>query len=265
MANDWSRVSGKKVREACRRGEFTRPTAGVALGYVQANLVILREPVAGDFERFCNLNRAPCPLLEKTAPGQYEPCATAPGADLRTDLPRYRVLREGLCTARPTSIVKEWDEAEGDGKGRLVAFLIGCSFTFETALLSAGLPVRHIEQGCNVPMYKTSISCATAGVFGGPLVVSMRPMKPEQARQAAEITAKLPQAHGAPVHVGNPQAIGIHDLGRPDYGDAVPLHPAEIPVFWACGVTPLEALMQAKLDLAITHEPGHMFITDLRE
>lgn len=273
---DLRRADPSRIREWCRHGRFDRPTSGVALGFAQANLVVVRESVAADFEQFCRRNPRPCPLLEITAPGQFEPKKTAPAADLRTDLPRYRVYRSGVCADRPNSVIDVWDEAARqsrdsggiaarDGRGRFVAFLIGCSFTFESALLRAGLPVRHIEQSCNVPMYRTNIETTPAGVFQGPLVVSMRPMSPEQADRAAEITGTTPEAHGPPVHVGEPRAIGITDLSRPDYGDPVPLRPGEVPVFWACGVTPTEAILRAKLDLAITHEPGHMFITDKRE
>jgi uncharacterized protein YcsI (UPF0317 family) len=182
----------------------------------------------------------------------------APGADVRTDLPRYRVFRKGECVDRPVSIGPYW-------RADLVACLIGCSFTFETALLKAGIPVRHIEERCNVPMYRTNVACTPAGRFSGPLVVSMRPMTPLQAEQAAAITARLPRVHGAPVHVGDARELGIADVGRPDYGDAVTIREGEVPVFWACGVTPMEAILRAGLDLAITHEPGHMLVTDVRD
>ncbi|MDW7709184.1 MAG: putative hydro-lyase [Deferrisomatales bacterium] len=250
--------TGRDVRDACRRGELTGPTAGLAPGYGQANLVVVPQEAAEDFAAFCERNPRPCPLLERTGPGGWEPRRLAPGADLRTDLPRYRVLREGRCTARPTDILSLWRED-------FVAFLLGCSFTFEAALLDAGVPVRHLEEGRNVPMFRTSLACVPAGPFRGPLVVSMRPMPPEQAARAAEITARHPHFHGAPVHVGDPGAIGVADLARPDYGDAVTVRPGEVPVFWACGVTPLEALLGAGLEVAATHEPGHMFVTDLSD
>jgi len=255
---DFARATPAEIRSLCRANRFHAPTTGVALGYVQANLVILRAEDATDFARFCELNPKPCPRLETTAPGEFEPKRTAPGADVRTDLPRYRVYRGGVCVDRPTSIASHWTDD-------CVAFLIGCSFTFESAMLRAGLPVRHIERGCNVPMYRTNIPCAPAGRFAGPLVVSMRPMTREQADEAARVTGEFPKVHGAPIQIGDPGRLGIVDLSQPDYGDAVDIRPGEIPVFWACGVTPMEAIMRAKPDLAITHEPGHMFVTDLRD
>ena len=261
---DEGSIHPREFRLRCRSGVFTGPTAGVCRAYVQANLVVLRESVAAEFEAFCRANPGPCPLLETLPTGSAAPARIASGADLRTDLPRYRVLRFGECVERPTSVESYWDEAAGDGKGAFRAFLIGCSFTFEDALLAAGVPVRHVEQRCNVPMYRTNIACTSAGVFHGSLVVSMRPMTPSQAERAAGITAGLPGAHGPPVHLGDPSAIGVRDLSRPDYGDPVTVRPGEVPVFWACGVTPMEAILRAKLYLAITHDPGHMFVTDLR-
>ncbi len=251
----YARMTGKQIRTMCRAGEFTGPTSGVAMGFAQANLVVLRTDMAGSFTAFCQRNPKPCPVLEITQPGRYEPASLAIGADIRTDLPGYRVYRNGDCVDKPTSIEPYWDDD-------CVAFLIGCSFTFEDALLEAGIGVRHIEQGCNVPMYRTNIACKPSGPFSGPLIVSMRPMTPAQAETAKRVTAAYPSVHGEPVHIGDPGAIGISDLGSPDYGDAVTIRAGEIPVFWACGVTPMEAVMQAKPDLAITHEPGHMFVTD---
>jgi uncharacterized protein YcsI (UPF0317 family) len=263
---DYTQVTGGAIRELCRAGEFTGPTAGVAREYVQANLVILPQAWAADFERFCKLNPKPCPLIEVTESGCFEAKLTAPGSDLRTDLPAYRVYRNGELVDRCALIVRYWpdDSAAIVKSERLVAFLIGCSFTFEQALLDVGIPVRHIEVIRNVPMFRTNRECTPAGAFSGPLVVSMRPMTPEQAEVAARITERMPQAHGAPVHVGDPSALGIRDLNRPDYGDAVTIRSGEVPVFWACGVTPMEAIMRAKPPLAITHEPGHMFVTDLK-
>ncbi|MEK6676290.1 MAG: putative hydro-lyase [Planctomycetota bacterium] len=247
--------TGRDVRDLCRRGVFTGPTAGLAPGYTQANVVILPENIAQFFHDFCRLNPKPCPLLQFTSPGQFEPKALAHAADIRTDVPRYRVFRDGVCVDRPDSIEKYWQNT-------LVTFLLGCSFTFEWALLDAGLPVRHIEEKCNVPMFRTNRLCNPVGPFSGPLVVSMRPMTPVQACRASQLTTAFPKAHGAPVHVGDPAAIGIADLAKPEYGDAVRIHPGELPVFWACGVTPMEAIAKARLPFAITHEPGHMFVTD---
>lgn len=284
-----TRSSGREIRELCRSGRYDRPTAGIALGYTQVNLVILRAEAAKEFEAFCRANPKPCPLLEMTTPGDYEPKRMAPGGDVRTDLPRYRVFRNVECFDRPTSIVQYWSDdppasplTEGGTRGvaspldksgqrgvaapsDFVAFLIGCSFSFETALFKSGIPVRHIEEDKNVPMYRTNIPCTPAGRFHGPMVVSMRPMTPAQAALAARITAAFPRVHGAPIHTGDPTAIGIANVNRPDYGDAVTIHPGEVPVFWACGVTPMEAILRAKPDIAITHEPGHMLVTDIRD
>ncbi|HJZ89637.1 MAG TPA: putative hydro-lyase [Gemmataceae bacterium] len=253
-----TRATGASIREACRAGTLTGPTPGLALGFVQANLVIVPREFAFDFLLFCQRNPKPCPLLDVTEPGDSEPKAVAPGADLRTDLPAYRIWRDGILAEEPTDIRSLW-------RDDFVSFVIGCSFTFESALLEAWLPVRHLELGVNVPMYSTSRPCRSAGRFTGPLVVSMRPMTPEQALTATRVCARFPRAHGTPVHLGNPAAIGIANLDKPDYGDAVEVRPGELPVFWACGVTPQAALMRAKLPLAITHKPGHMFLTDLRD
>jgi len=247
-----------EVRAAIRAGEWTGPTAGLAPEYTQANLVVLPEADAFGFLRFCLRNPKPCPVLEVCEPGSPEPVALARGADLRTDLPAYRVWRDGELAEERADVRELWRED-------LVAFLIGCSFTFERALLAEGLPVRHLEQGVNVPMYRTSRACAPAGRFSGPLVVSMRPMTPPQAQRAAEITARYPDVHGAPVHAGDPAELGIEDLAAPDYGDPVELRDGEIPVFWACGVTPQAAAVASRPELMITHAPGHMFITDRPE
>jgi uncharacterized protein YcsI (UPF0317 family) len=249
-------LTGAEVREQARAGQLTGPTPGLAAGYVQANLVVVPRALAYDFLLFCQRNPKPCPLLEVTEVGQPEPVRMAPGADLRTDLPRYRVFREGRLVDEPTEIRSYWNDD-------LVAFLLGCSFTFESALLQAGVPVRHIEQGRNVPMYRTNIPCHSAGVFKGPLVVSMRPMTPAQAILATRICSRFPRVHGVPIHVGAPEAIGIGRLEQPDFGDAVEIRHGEIPVFWACGVTPQAVCMEAKPTFLLTHCPGHMFVTDL--
>jgi uncharacterized protein YcsI (UPF0317 family) len=246
------------VREDIRAGRMTGPTAALAPGLTQANLVALPHADAFDFLRFCVANPRPCPLLEVTDPGSPEPVQTAPGADLRTDIPRYRVYRDGELAAEPTDVRDVW-------RDDLVAFLIGCSFTFERALLAAGLPVRHIELGVNVPMYTTAVACRPAGRFSGPLVVSMRPMTPQQAIRATEITSRYGAVHGAPVHVGNPETLGITSLATPQYGDPVEIHEDEVPVFWACGVTPQAVAAASRPELMITHAPGHMFITDVSD
>jgi uncharacterized protein YcsI (UPF0317 family) len=251
-------AAGKDVRLAARSGRVTGPTPGLALGFVQANLVILPKDWAFDFLLFCQRNPKPCPLLDVTEPGDPEPRLVAPGADVTQDVPRYCVYQDGALTDSPTSVERFW-------RPDLVAFVIGCSFTFETALLAAGIPVRHIEQGRNVPMYRTNIACRPAGRFHGPLVVSMRPLSPEVAIRATQICSRFPRAHGAPIHFGDPAAIGIRDISKPDYGDSVDVYDGEVPVFWACGVTPQAAVAKAKPPLAITHCPGHMFLTDLKE
>jgi uncharacterized protein YcsI (UPF0317 family) len=251
-------ATGADVRAACRTGELTGPTPGLALGFVQANLVVLPRDWAFDFLLFCQRNPKPCPLLDVTEPGDPEPKSVAPGANLRTDLPAYRVWKDGELVEEVHDVTRHW-------RDDLVSFLIGCSFTFESALLAAGVPVRHIEQGVNVPMYRTNIPCRPAGRFSGPLVVSMRPLTPGQAVRATQVCSRFPRAHGAPVHFGDPAVIGIRDVTRPEYGDAVEIRSGEVPVFWACGVTPQAALMQARPPFAITHKPGHMCVTDLRD
>jgi uncharacterized protein YcsI (UPF0317 family) len=248
----------RTVRHLARSGALTGPTPGLAPGCVQANLVVVPRDVAFDFLLFCRRNPRPCPLLDVTDPGSPHPPRAAAGADVRTDCPRYRAYRYGELVDEPADLLAWW-------RDDLVAFLLGCSFTFENALLAAGLPVRHIEQGRNVPMYRTSLACEPAGLFAGPMVVSMRPMRPAQAEEAARICARFPLAHGAPVHVGDPAALGVRDLSRPDFGDAVDVRPGEVPVFWACGVTPQAVAMQARPPLLLTHAPGHMFLTDLRD
>ncbi len=247
-----------EVRQRARRGELAGPTPGLAPGYVQANLVVVPRELAFDFLLFCQRNPKPCPLLDVTEVGSAEPRLVAPAADLRTDLPRYCVYRHGERIDEPTDLNAWW-------RDDLVAFLLGCSFTFKNALLQAGLPVRHLEMGTNVPMYRTRLECRAAGVFHGPMVVSMRPMTPAQAIRAVQVCSRFPRAHGAPVHVGDPEAIGVHHLDRPDFGDAVEIRAGEVPVFWACGVTPQAVAMTARPPFLITHQPGHMFVTDLRD
>ncbi len=255
---DLGQATGAEVRHAARAGLLKSPTAGLALGFVQANLVIVPRLLAFDFLLFCQRNPKPCPLLDVTEPGSAEPRSVAVGADLRTDLPRYCVYRQGQLVDEPDDLSQWWSPD-------FVGFVLGCSFTFEKALLDAGLPVRHLEQGCNVPMYRTSLACRPAGVFSGPMVVSMRPLTPAQAIRAVAVCSRFPRAHGAPIHVGDPSAIGIDDISKPDFGDPVEIRPGEVPVFWACGVTPQAVAMAVRPSLLITHKPGHMFVTDLRD
>jgi uncharacterized protein YcsI (UPF0317 family) len=217
----------------------------------------LPEEYAFDFLKFCVRNPKPCPVLEVTEAGSPEPPVTAPGADLRTDVPRYRVYENGELVEEPTDIVHRWQDD-------LVGFLLGCSFTFETALIGAGLRIAHVEQGRNVPMYVTNRDCVPSGPFAGPMVVSMRPYRPEEVPLAVSVTGRYPAMHGAPVHVGYPEALGIRDLDEPEFGEPVELERGQMPVFWACGVTPQAVVMQAKPPLVITHSPGHMFVTDRR-
>ena len=239
---------------ACRDGRWDRPTSGACHGYVQANLVILPYVDAFDFLRFCQRNPKPCPLLEVTDPGDPEPKIFAPGADLRTDLGRYRVYRHGELVEERHDITNLW-------AGDSVAFLLGCSFSFEHALLDAGVPVRHIEQGINGPVYVSNRQCVPAGRFAGRLVVSMRPIPAALVPLAVTITAAHPEVHGAPVHVGTPSDLGVTDLDAPDWGDRVKFEPGDVPVFWACGVTPQQVALESRPELMITHATGHMFVT----
>lgn len=248
----------RELRELIRAGGWVRPTAGLAAGYAQANLVVLPRDLAFDFLLFCQRNPRPCPLLEVLDPGAWEPRQTAPGADLRTDLPKYRIYENGRLAAEVTEIASCW-------RDDLVAFLIGCSFTFEAALLRAGVPLRHLQEGKNVAIYITNLETTPAGVFHGPLVVSMRPIQQRQVVKAVQVTSRYPAVHGAPLHIGDPAAIGIVDIRRPDYGDPVAIETDEEPVFWACGVTPQAVALHSRPSLMITQAPGHMFITDLRD
>ena len=245
----------RRARLAIRAGDHTGPTAQLAPGCVQANLVVLPRAVASDFVTFAARNPKPCPIVEVIEQGT-EAARSAPGSDLRSDVPRYRLFVDGAHTDSATDATAWW-------RDDLVSVLLGCSFSFEAALMRAGLPVRHVEQGCNVPMYITDRQCEPAGDFAGPLVVSMRPMPAESVEQARRITEAYPNAHGGPVHAGDPADLGIKDLRAPDFGDAVDVHDGEAPMFWACGVSPQLAIVKARPEIAITHEPGHMFITDL--
>jgi uncharacterized protein YcsI (UPF0317 family) len=245
-----------KVRQAIRRGDIAGHTAGLAPGRVQGNLAILPKDLAGDFLRFCTLNPKPCPVIGMSEPGDAAIPALGADLDIRTDIPRYRVWKDGVMVDDPTDIKSVW-------RDDLVAFVIGCSFSFEEALLQDGLPMRHIENNTTVPMWRTSIQCQPAGPFAGPLVVSMRPLKPADAIRAVQITSRFPAVHGAPVHIGLPESIGIKDVTKPDYGDPIEVKADELPVFWACGVTPQSVIAAAKPPFAITHAPGSMLVTDL--
>lgn len=253
---DLSKASPAEVRAMIRTGEITGQTSGMCDGYAQANLAILPKDLAFDFLLFTQRNKKPCPVLDVTEAGSPVPRLTAPGADIRTDIPRYRIYRKGELTDEVTDISSFW-------RDDLVAFLLGCSFSFEAPMIEAGLEVRHITDHHNVPMYKTNIECVPAGVFHGPMVVSMRPMKPADAIRAVQITTRMPFVHGAPIHIGDPEAIGIHDIDKPDFGEPSEIRPGEVPVFWACGITPQAVAMAVKPEFMITHAPGHMFITDI--
>lgn len=244
-----------EVRARIRENEYANPTGGLASGYAQANLVVLPGEYAFDFLKFCVRNPKPCPILEVTEAGSPEPVVTAPGADLRTDVPKYRVYEHGELVEEPQDILHRW-------RDDLVAFLIGCSFTFEEALLAAGLRIAHVEQGRNVPMYVTGKECVPSGPFAGPMVVSMRPYKAEELPLVIRASGRYPAMHGAPVHVGDPDALGIRNLDEPEFGEPVKIEEDQLPVFWACGVTPQAVIMKVKPPLVITHSPGHMFITD---
>ena len=245
----------QQVRELIRKQEITIPTAGMCAGYAQANLVILPGKWADDFEEFCRLNPFPCPVLEILR-GSPLTHAMGEGGNIVTDIPEYFIYRDGVLSERVNDASAYWQDD-------FVGFLIGCSFSFEEALMRNGIEIRHIATGRNVPMFKTSIQTKQAGPFYGPTVCSMRPMTPENAKLAYEITVKMPNVHGAPVHMGDPAEIGIKDVMKPDYGEAVDIYEGEIPVFWPCGVTPQAAVENAKPPIVITHSPGYMFITDI--
>ena len=253
---DITKLKPKQIRNLIRKGKWDKPTAGLAMGYAQANLVILPEKYAFDFLLFCQRNPKPCPLLEVLEPGKYRTEFLSQDTDIRTDIPRYNIYRRGRLEDTAKEIKNRWQPD-------FVTFLLGCSFSFEEALMRAKVPVRHIEENKNVPMFISSIACKPAGVFHGPMVVTMRPIPPDKVSRAVQITSRYVSVHGAPVHIGDPSKIGIRDLKKPDFGDPVTIQKDEVPVFWACGVTPQAVVMKAKPDLCITHTPGHMFISDL--
>ena len=243
------------LRSLMRKEQLVSHTSGMAPGHVQANLAILPADLAFDFLLFCNRNPKPCPIIEVVEAGQTEPTITSPKADIRTDIGLYRVYEFGNQIAEVQNISDYW-------RDDLVSFLLGCSFTFENALIKSGIQIRHVTENCNVPMYITNIPTVPAGIFSGPMVVSMRPIKRDQIVKAIQITSRFPSVHGAPIHIGDPSAIGIRDLTTPDFGDNVEVNDDEIPIFWACGVTPQSVAMSSKPPLMITHSPGYMFITN---
>ena len=250
-------IQPQQLRQRIRTRNWTTPTSGAASGYLQANLVMLPAAEAFNFLLFCVRNPKPCPILDVMEPGQVEP-NIAPGADLRTDLPRYNVFENGEFLTEAQDVSNYFNED-------MVSFLLGCSFSFENAMLAAGLPIRNMEEGKNVSMYITDKPCVSAGIFSAPLVVTMRPMTPAQAVRAVQVTTRFHLTHGAPIHLGDPKEIGIRNLDEPDFGDPVTVRPGEIAVFWACGVTSQLAATSAPLSRVITHAPGHMFVSDLKD
>ena len=254
---NYSSANPKEIRNLIRAQKITDQTSGMCAGYAQANLCILPKDLAFDFLLFCTRNPRPCPLLEVGNAGSRQIRDMAENADVATDFPKYRIWKNGVLTEEVHDISDLWQDD-------FVYFLIGCSFSFEAELIEAGIPVRHIEEGRNVPMFNTNIPLKPAGIFGGNMVVSMRPIPYDLVVKAVNVTAAMPRVHGAPIHIGSPEQIGIKDIFSPDYGDAVTVNDGEVPVFWPCGVTPQNAVMNAKPPMAITHAPGHMFITDVK-
>ncbi|ASS92712.1 MULTISPECIES: putative hydro-lyase [Bacillaceae] len=255
---DLSQATPAELRAMIRNNELIKPTAGMANGYAQANLAILKKEHAFDFLLFCQRNPKSCPLLDVTEIGSPIPKFAAQSGDIRTDIPKYRIYKYGELMEEVTDISDYWEDD-------MVGFLIGCSFTFEHALLNNDISIRHIEENSNVPMYKTNISCVEAGIFHGKMVASMRPIPQKDVVRAAQVTSRFPAVHGGPIHIGDPEAIGVSNIQQPDFGDAVTIREGEVPVFWACGVTPQSIAMETKPAIMITHAPGHMFITDIRD
>ncbi|MEN3792442.1 putative hydro-lyase [Fulvimarina sp. MAC3] len=250
--------SAVEVRQVVRAGEYRSHTAGLGIGTLQANVAIMPERAALDFMRFCQRNPKPCPLVGVTDTGDPMMKTLGMSVDIRTDVPAYYVYRNGKLAESLTDISDLWQDD-------FVAFALGCSFTFENALTRAGIPMWHIENDRTVPMFRSAIDTVPAGPFGGKMVVSMRAIAEDRVKDVMRICARFPYAHGAPVHVGDPAAIGIDDLSKPVWGDSAPLPEGHVPAFWACGVTPQVALEQAGLPVCITHKPGHMLITDVPE
>lgn len=256
-ANIYQNYLPKDVRALIAQEKITSQTSGMCSGYAQGNLCILPKKYAYDFLLFCQRNPKSCPLLEVTDTGERILKTCAPGSDIATDIPKYRVWQNGKMIAEPLNVKDFW-------RDDLVSFIIGCSFSFESLLMENGIDVRNISQNCNVPMYLTNIETQRAGIFGGKMVVSMRPIPYSQIVKAVTVTAAMPRVHGSPIHIGTPEAIGIKDLSKPDFGDAVKINDGEVPVFWCCGVTPQSVVMTSKPEFCITHSPGNMLITDLK-
>lgn len=254
---EFASMAPSDVRELIRKGEIIGPTAGMCNGYAQANLAVLPKELAYDFLLFCQRNPKSCPLLEVSDVGSRELHSIAKNVDIATDIPKYRIYKDGVMVEECADVSRFW-------RDDFVSFLIGCSFSFEAELLESGITVRHIEENRNVPMFRTNIDCEPAGIFSGKMVVSMRPLPYDQIVRATLITGDMPRVHGAPIHIGSPEAIGIEDVSKPDFGDSVTIHDGEVPVFWPCGVTPQSVIMNVKPKIAITHSPGHMFITDIK-
>ncbi len=246
-----------EARKLIREEKIVGPTSGLCAGYAQANLVVLPKELAYDFLLFTQRNPKSCPVLEVTDAGSRTLSKIAKNADIARDIPKYRVYEKGKLTGEYSSVEHLW-------RDDLVSFLIGCSFSFESELIDAGIEIRHNTENCNVPMYRTNIDCESAGIFSGKMVVSMRPIPSSQVVKSVTVTAQMPKVHGAPIHIGNPIEIGITDINKPDFGDRVSIYPGEKPVFWCCGVTPQSVIMNVCPDFVITHAPGHMLITDIR-
>ncbi|MCG8511288.1 MAG: putative hydro-lyase [Rhodospirillales bacterium] len=257
FSTDTSNVvaGAKAARRDIRSGEFAGGTAGVAPGAVQGNVVILPRDWAVDFHRFCYLNPKPCPLIGMSEPGNPFLPMLGDDIDIRSDVLKYRVFRDGIAVDEMMDVGSLW-------RDDLVTFVLGCSYSFEEPLIQAGLSLRHLEMGVTVPMYTTGVETTPAGPFRGPMVTSMRPLTPADAIRAIQITSRFPNVHGAPVHFGDPSMIGVADIDEPEFGDQVEFREGEIPVFWACGVTSQAVVERAKPPFCITHMPGHMLITD---
>lgn len=254
---DYSNMKPLEVRKLIREGKITCQTSGMCLGYAQANLVIVPKDIAYDFLLFTQRNPKSCPLLEVGDVGDKFLKYLGKDINIAKDIPKYRIYKKGELIGEYTDIEKFWRED-------FVSFLIGCSFSFESELLEVDIPVRHIEEGCNVPMFKTNINCNEAGIFKGKMVVSMRPIPKDKIVKSVLVSGSMPKVHGAPIHIGNPEDIGIKDINKPDFGDKVTIKEGEVPVFWPCGVTPQSVIMNVKPEIVITHSPGHMLITDIK-